>query len=246
MVGSPFAAGHWVPEMVEAAAGVNLLSEKAGPSRVVTHREIRDANPEAIVFMPCGYYLEEAEEEAAAIVTGAPGDVGGPQRQRVRRGRDVVLLATRASDRRRARHPGVGAALRRLPRPGRASRGSLSRLVWRDALSSRGDRQEPRHPHDLGKRVSFQFELPNGYVGEAVGVLERWDEDAETYFVRKKDGTQVRVPARASATARWSEPEGYEACASSPRTPMSSSTSNGLGTNASAPRAWPSPCRPDR
>jgi hypothetical protein len=49
---------------------------------------------------------------------------------------------------------------------------------------------------DLGKRVSFQFELPNGYVGEAVGVLERWDEEAETYFVRKKDGTEVRVPVR--------------------------------------------------
>jgi hypothetical protein len=51
-------------------------------------------------------------------------------------------------------------------------------------------------PEDLGKRVSFQFELPNGYVGEAVGTLERWDEDAETYFVRKRDGTEVRVPAR--------------------------------------------------
>jgi iron complex transport system substrate-binding protein len=63
----PFAAGHWVPEMVEAAAGVNLLSEKAGPARQVTHREIRDANPEAIVFMPCGYYLEEAEEEAPGV-----------------------------------------------------------------------------------------------------------------------------------------------------------------------------------
>jgi iron complex transport system substrate-binding protein len=63
----PFAAGHWVPEMVEAAAGVNLLSEKEGLSRVVTHREIRDANPEAIVFMPCGYYLEEAEAEATAV-----------------------------------------------------------------------------------------------------------------------------------------------------------------------------------
>jgi iron complex transport system substrate-binding protein len=67
----PFAAGHWVPEMVEAAAGTNLLSEKGGPSRVVTHREIRDANPEAIVFMPCGYYLEEAEEEAGAVVAHA-------------------------------------------------------------------------------------------------------------------------------------------------------------------------------
>ncbi|MGI8616800.1 MAG: hypothetical protein ACR2L4_08490 [Actinomycetota bacterium] len=51
-------------------------------------------------------------------------------------------------------------------------------------------------PDDLGKRVSFQFELPNGYLGEVVGMLERWDEDAETYFVRKKDGSDVRVPAR--------------------------------------------------
>jgi hypothetical protein len=51
-------------------------------------------------------------------------------------------------------------------------------------------------PDDVGKRVSFQFELPNGYLGEAVGVLERWDEAAETYFVRRKDGREVRVPAR--------------------------------------------------
>ena len=51
-------------------------------------------------------------------------------------------------------------------------------------------------PHDLGKRVSFQFELPNGFVGEAAGMFERWDQAAQTYFVRKKDGTEVRVPAR--------------------------------------------------
>jgi hypothetical protein len=49
---------------------------------------------------------------------------------------------------------------------------------------------------DLGRRVSFQFELPNGYLGEVVGVLERWDEEAETYFVRKKNGDEVRVPVR--------------------------------------------------
>jgi hypothetical protein len=51
-------------------------------------------------------------------------------------------------------------------------------------------------PDDLGKRVTFQFDLPNGYRGEAVGVFERWDEAAQTYFVRKKDGDEVRVPAR--------------------------------------------------
>jgi len=51
-------------------------------------------------------------------------------------------------------------------------------------------------PDDLGKRVSFQFELPNGYLSEAVGVFERWDDEAQTYFVKKKDGAEVRVPAR--------------------------------------------------
>jgi hypothetical protein len=51
-------------------------------------------------------------------------------------------------------------------------------------------------PADVGKRVTFQFELPNGYTSEAVGIFERWDDEAQTYFVRKKDGTEVRVPAR--------------------------------------------------
>ena len=51
-------------------------------------------------------------------------------------------------------------------------------------------------PTDIGKRVTFQFELPNGYVGEAVGTFERWDEAAETYFVRRKDGSDVRIPLR--------------------------------------------------
>ena len=58
---------------------------------------------------------------------------------------------------------------------------------------------QPRNavtPDDVGKRVSFQFELPNGFLGEAVGTFERWDEGAETYFVRRKDGQVVRVPRR--------------------------------------------------
>jgi hypothetical protein len=49
---------------------------------------------------------------------------------------------------------------------------------------------------DVGKRVSFQFELPNGFLGEVVGVLEYFDDGAETYMVRRKDGELARVPAR--------------------------------------------------
>ncbi len=52
-------------------------------------------------------------------------------------------------------------------------------------------------PADLGRRVSFQFELPNGYLGEAVGVLERYDAEAETFVVRRRDGRLARVPLRA-------------------------------------------------
>lgn len=51
-------------------------------------------------------------------------------------------------------------------------------------------------PADAGKRVSFQFELPNGFVDEVVGTLEYYDDDAETYMVRRKDGEMARVPAR--------------------------------------------------
>jgi hypothetical protein len=50
-------------------------------------------------------------------------------------------------------------------------------------------------PEHLGRRVSFQYELPNGFVGEAVGNLEAWDEAANTYLVRVRSGDLVRVPA---------------------------------------------------
>jgi iron complex transport system substrate-binding protein len=63
----PFAGGHWIPEMVALASGHNLLTDPGQRSRRVTWREIADAGPEVVVFMPCGYYLEEAEEEAARI-----------------------------------------------------------------------------------------------------------------------------------------------------------------------------------
>jgi iron complex transport system substrate-binding protein len=63
----PFAGGHWVPEMVEAVGAVNVLGTKGEPSREVTWREIHDETPEVIVFMPCGYYLEEAEEEGERL-----------------------------------------------------------------------------------------------------------------------------------------------------------------------------------
>jgi hypothetical protein len=51
-------------------------------------------------------------------------------------------------------------------------------------------------PTDVGRRVSFQFELPNGFVSEVVGTFELYDQGADTFLIRNRDGELVRVPAR--------------------------------------------------
>ena len=63
-----FSAGHWIPGMIAAVGGTPVLAEDGQPSRETAWHEVRDALPEVIVFMPCGYYLEEAEEEAASFL----------------------------------------------------------------------------------------------------------------------------------------------------------------------------------
>lgn len=63
----PFIGGHWIPEMVGLAGGESLVTEPKERSREATWRDIADAAPEVIVHMPCGYYLEDAEEEARAL-----------------------------------------------------------------------------------------------------------------------------------------------------------------------------------
>ena len=51
-------------------------------------------------------------------------------------------------------------------------------------------------PTDIGRRVSFQWELPNGLLQEAIGVLELYDHASETYVLRGRDDRLVRVPRR--------------------------------------------------
>ena len=51
----PFAPGHWIPEMVEAAGGVPLLGTSGAKSRRVTWEDVHAARPEVVVVAPCGY-----------------------------------------------------------------------------------------------------------------------------------------------------------------------------------------------
>ncbi len=51
-------------------------------------------------------------------------------------------------------------------------------------------------PAHAGRRVTFQYELPNGYVSEVVGVLRWFDDAAQTFVVEDRNGRLVRVPAK--------------------------------------------------
>ena len=59
----PMVAGHWVPEMVALAGGVDVLGSPEKPSFRVDWDGLLDAKPEVVVVMPCGYGLEQAASE---------------------------------------------------------------------------------------------------------------------------------------------------------------------------------------
>ncbi len=50
-----YAAGHWVPEMVEMAGGTDVLAAKHRPSARVSMETLAEAAPEVLVLMPCGF-----------------------------------------------------------------------------------------------------------------------------------------------------------------------------------------------
>jgi len=55
-------AGHWVPEMVGMAGGIENLTEPGGTSRPREWGEIREYDPEVLVVAPCGFALDQTRE----------------------------------------------------------------------------------------------------------------------------------------------------------------------------------------
>ena len=49
--------GHWVPEMVRIAGGIDALGEEGAPSRYVSWDEVIESRPDVMILMPCGYDL---------------------------------------------------------------------------------------------------------------------------------------------------------------------------------------------
>jgi iron complex transport system substrate-binding protein len=61
-----YIGGHWVPQLVEMAGGVDALGLPGEKSRTATWDEVAAAQPEVVVAMPCGYDAGRAAEEAEA------------------------------------------------------------------------------------------------------------------------------------------------------------------------------------
>ena len=67
----PFAAGHWVPEMVELAGGIEVLGRAGEPSYPTTWEEVAERDPDLVVVAPCGFDAERAAAEARKHVLPA-------------------------------------------------------------------------------------------------------------------------------------------------------------------------------
>jgi iron complex transport system substrate-binding protein len=61
-----FVAGHWTPQLIEYAGGFDVLGRPGEHSEQRTWEDVRAAQPDVVVVMPCGYDADRAREEAEA------------------------------------------------------------------------------------------------------------------------------------------------------------------------------------
>jgi len=63
-----FTAGHWIPEMIEFAGGINLISKTGEHSRRMDLVEVKNSDPDIIILMPCGFDTVRTLSEYDAIL----------------------------------------------------------------------------------------------------------------------------------------------------------------------------------
>ena len=64
-----FCAGHWVPEMVALAGGIDPLGQAGGDSVRMSWQDVVDAKPDILIVAPCGYGLSASEDAARSLPT---------------------------------------------------------------------------------------------------------------------------------------------------------------------------------
>lgn len=66
------AAGNWVPELIALAGGRNLFGQAGEHSPWMEWEELRKADPDILVALPCGFNLQRTRSEMTAL-TRRPG-----------------------------------------------------------------------------------------------------------------------------------------------------------------------------
>lgn len=59
--------GHWMPELVDIAGGINLFGATGAQSPWVSFAEITAADPDVVLVAPCGYDLETTRADMAVL-----------------------------------------------------------------------------------------------------------------------------------------------------------------------------------
>lgn len=67
----PFCAGHWSPELIELAGGVDPLGKKWTPSIRVSWEQISAARPEIVILACCGYDVERTKSDFPILKSNA-------------------------------------------------------------------------------------------------------------------------------------------------------------------------------
>jgi len=63
-----YVAGHWTPELVRRAGGIDVLAEAGMHSVPCEVSRIEQAAPDVILFAPCGFDVESSEDEASELL----------------------------------------------------------------------------------------------------------------------------------------------------------------------------------
>ncbi|MDT4927339.1 MAG: iron complex transport system substrate-binding protein [Pseudonocardiales bacterium] len=71
-VDPPFTAGHWIPDLVEAAGGEPVGGTPGERSVPTTWAAIAQASPDVVVVSPCGFHLDGAAQQAQVVLAQLP------------------------------------------------------------------------------------------------------------------------------------------------------------------------------
>ena len=63
-----FVAGHWTPELVRRAGAIDVLADPGAHSVQIGIDQVRAAQPDVLLFAPCGFDVSRAEREVRALL----------------------------------------------------------------------------------------------------------------------------------------------------------------------------------